>query len=198
MRALVLVLLLGAIAAGADATPQPKEQKKKSTKSPRELFLARCGACHAPDRVAHRAASRDGWREIVNRMRRMPQSGISPADAAIILDYLAATPRAKKRKARGRSAYGAAWLSILEIATVRGDHVRLGGKVYEVERAGDTVVLFHGEEETPLALPVAKGRAKTLRVDQWTTGKVRYEVHLVLYEMTAKRIRLARALKKVS
>ena len=88
MRCAALFLLLTGFAALSAEPPASKEAEATREISPKRLFRRRCSSCHAPARVFHRAAGRGEWREIVDRMRRMPQSGISPEDADIIVDYL--------------------------------------------------------------------------------------------------------------
>ena len=78
-------LLLAALLAAAAATGASEKVVPKKEPDGRRLFLARCSTCHDPGRVSHRGASRGEWREIVFRMQRMPQSGISKADANKII-----------------------------------------------------------------------------------------------------------------
>ncbi len=193
MRALAPVVLLLAAAALASE----KLQKSGGGPSARALFLARCSACHDPGRVSHRVASRDEWREIVYRMQRMPQSGISPADAAAILDHLAAPARrAPKASVGGRKAYGKEWLSILETATVRDGAVRIGGRDYKASVKGLTVFLRRGKRSRTVALSDDGKPARTAITDEWRIGRTRYEVHLVLYEVRGDTVRLGRALRR--
>ena len=101
MRCAALVLLLTGFAALA---AEPQAKKRAETKreiSPKRLFRRRCSTCHGPARVFHREAGRREWREIIDRMRRMPQSGISPAEAEIILEYLVSL-RGKRPSKRPR------------------------------------------------------------------------------------------------
>jgi len=49
----------------------------------------RCAKCHNLDRIAGAHKDARGWLSTVNRMRAMPDSGISAADARIIVSYLA-------------------------------------------------------------------------------------------------------------
>lgn len=196
MRAIPALLLLGAIGIGIRAA------EDTSRGDARALFLSRCSACHDPGRVHHRRADRDEWREIVDRMRRMPQSGISPRDGEIILDYLAslgeAAPAPEERVLGGRAAYGPEWLSILEVGTVREDRVRLGGVLYEVELDGLELTLRPDKEIRHVVSLTEKGAAgRTARVQRWKAGGVAYEVHLVLYALRGDTVRVARALRRV-
>ncbi len=195
MRALPALLLVGAIAALAAEGPG------RDAPGPRELFLARCSSCHDPGRVYHRRASRDEWREIVDRMRRMPQSGISPGDAGVILDYLVSlgdAPRpSEEPPLGGRAAYGRKWLSILETAEVREDRVTLGGVLYEVERDDLTLTLRPDKKVRHVVSLTGKGAVgRTALIDRWSIGRVGYELHLVLYEIRGETVRVARALKR--
>jgi len=195
MRILLPSLLLLAVAFG----PPVRAEKGRVVPESERLFRARCSTCHDPSRVFHRRASRDEWREIVNRMRRMPQSGISPRDARIILDYLVSldgrAPAADGAVLGGREAWGPEWISILGTAPLEKDRVHLGGVEYDAEREGLTVTLrnlrTHVVSLTPEGLP-----GKTSLLDAWTIGKSKYELHLVLYEIRDDRVRVALALRK--
>lgn len=197
MRAMAVLVLAGAIAISGAAEPP------RGAPAARELFLARCSTCHDPGRVNHRRAGRDEWREIVDRMRRMPQSGISPKDGEIILDYLVslnegAPVPSEESALGGRKAYGPKWLSVLEVATVREDRVRLGGVVYEVERDDLELTLRPDKEVRHHVSLTAEGAAgKTALLDRWTVGAFTYEVHLVLYEIRGENCRVGRALRRV-
>src|ERR1700731_886139 len=49
----------------------------------------RCSKCHNLDRIAGASKDARGWLATVNRMRALPDSGISEADSRIIVSYLA-------------------------------------------------------------------------------------------------------------
>ena len=49
----------------------------------------RCSKCHNLDRIAGARKDARGWLATVNRMRTLPDSGISEADSRIIVSYLA-------------------------------------------------------------------------------------------------------------
>ncbi|NOU27671.1 MAG: hypothetical protein HOO96_07195 [Polyangiaceae bacterium] len=54
-----------------------------------QLFAARCSKCHALSRALGAAPKDDEyWKVYVTRMRRQPQSGISPEDEPPILRFL--------------------------------------------------------------------------------------------------------------
>jgi hypothetical protein len=54
-----------------------------------ELFAERCSKCHSLARPLESGISDDTfWKEYVERMRRQPGSGISPADEVQILRFL--------------------------------------------------------------------------------------------------------------
>ena len=197
MRALVPLLLL----AGAAAIGSPAGRKVLAPPEPKAVFLKRCSACHDPGRVYHRVAQRDEWREIVERMRRMPQSGISRADANVILKYLVSlggggAPRAGGASIGGRAAYGKEWLSVLETATVRKKAVRLGGKDYRVAADGLTVSLRRGKRTYTVALTPEGKVERTALLDQWRVGTVTYELHVILYSVRGRTLRVGRALRR--
>jgi ferredoxin-NADP reductase len=50
----------------------------------------RCSKCHTLDRIAGARKDARGWLATVNRMRALPDSGISEADSRTIVSYLAA------------------------------------------------------------------------------------------------------------
>jgi hypothetical protein len=193
---LLCVALGAALAAG-----EPREvAAPRADLEGGRLFRARCSTCHDPSRVYHRRASRDGWREIVFRMQRMPQSGITPAEARRIVDYLATLQRAPAAAPGaaygGRTAFGDEWLSILEVATVTDGRVRLGGREYDVRRDGLRVTLAHGRRVRIVAFAEDGTVAETSPVDSWRIGDTVYELHLVLYEIRGDRIRVGRALRR--
>ena len=197
MRALLpLLLLAGAAAVGSPA------KTKRGTLDPKEaVFLKRCSACHDPGRVYHRVAQRDEWREIVERMRRMPQSGISRAEADVILKYLVSlrgggAPRARVASIGGRAAYGKEWLSVLETATVKKKAVRLGGKDYRVAANGLTVSLRRGKRTYTVALTPEGKVKRTALLDRWRVGTVTYELHVILYSVHGRTLRVGRALRR--
>src|ERR1700687_3446107 len=49
----------------------------------------RCSKCHNLDRIAGARKDARGWLATVNRMRALPDSGISEVDSRIIVSYLA-------------------------------------------------------------------------------------------------------------
>jgi mono/diheme cytochrome c family protein len=57
-------------------------------KSPKELFEATCSQCHSLDVPRGERLTKDGWTDIVARMRSNGCQ-ITDAEAAIIRDYLA-------------------------------------------------------------------------------------------------------------
>ena len=130
------------------------------------LFRKRCSTCHDPGRVYHRNAGKDEWREIVDRMRRMPHSGITPTEAPIIIDYLVSL-RGKRSAARksGKTTRGD-WLSVLETAVVKDSRVRIGRHGYAVSTEGNSVTLTRNGEEHVI------GPERSARVGAWRIGKV--------------------------
>src|SRR4029077_14254414 len=53
------------------------------------MMEKRCSKCHNLDRIAGAHKDVRGWLATVNRMRALPDSGISEADSRIIVSYLA-------------------------------------------------------------------------------------------------------------
>ncbi len=54
-----------------------------------DLFARRCSRCHSLSRPLNaRVDSEQHWSEYVNRMRRMPGSGIAPDEAPALLRFL--------------------------------------------------------------------------------------------------------------
>jgi hypothetical protein len=86
-----LLLLPAAIAAcaagrseGLDVATLPVE-----VRADYELFADRCSRCHSLARPLESGIKDDTfWKEYVDRMRRQPGSGISPADEIPILRFL--------------------------------------------------------------------------------------------------------------
>lgn len=61
----------------------------ESVRGDYELFAIRCSKCHSLARPLESGITDDGfWKEYVDRMRRQPSSGISPADEIPILRFL--------------------------------------------------------------------------------------------------------------
>ncbi len=200
-RAWCLVPLLLGAALLAAAEPAAKAQQGRSAAA--KLFRARCASCHDPSRVYHRRASAGQWRAIVDRMRRMPYSGITKADAGKIVQYLVdldgKRPVAlggKPKRLGGRDAYGKQWLAVLETARVRDGEVSLGGRDYTTRMAGNEVTLRHGKSKPfAVSLTATGGAGRTQRVDGWTVGSKTYAVHLILYERIGDQARLGLALR---
>lgn len=57
---------------------------------PKALFEKRCSKCHSLNKI-NRSESEEGWKTIVNKMKKKFFSGISDEDAAIIIEYLTNT-----------------------------------------------------------------------------------------------------------
>ncbi len=195
---LVPLLLGAALLAAAEPAAKPQARSAEA-----KLFRARCASCHDPSRVYHRRASAGQWRAIVDRMRRMPYSGITKADAGKIVQYLVdldgKRPVAlggKPKRLGGRDAYGKQWPAVLETARVRDGEVSLGGRDYTARMAGNEVTLRHGKSKSFAVSLTATGRAgRTQRVDGWTVGSKTYAVHLILYERIGDQARLGLALR---
>ena len=67
-----------------------------------ELMQNRCTRCHNLDRVIGARKDSSGWTATVNRMRALPSSGISEADAQTIVAYLTSQnqPQGSQEQAR--------------------------------------------------------------------------------------------------
>ncbi len=200
-RAWCLVPLLLGAALLAAAEPAAKAPRGRSAAA--KLFRARCASCHDPSRVFHRRASASQWRATVDRMRRMPHSGITKADADKIVQYLVdlggkrpAALGGKPKRLGGRRAYGKEWLAVLETARVNDGEVSLGGRDYTARVAGNEVTLWHTKGKPFVVSLDPAGRAgRTQRVDSWKVGRKTYAVHLIFYERIGDQARLGLALR---
>lgn len=197
MRALLLLPLLATaatLAAPRERAPRPGD--------PAALFRARCTSCHDAHRVFHRAAGRDEWRAIVERMRTMPQSGIAPEEAPPLVDYLVAVSSAGAARPApgtrigGPAAFGDDWIAVLETAAVRDGTVRLGGVTYEARLKGLEATLSAGGRRHVVSLTETGALGCTSRIAAWRAGEAGYEVHLALYEAAGASVRVARALRR--
>src|SRR5262245_5334986 len=89
--ALWLLLLSAAIAACAAARSEGLDvaELPLEVRSDYELFAVRCSKCHSLARPLESGIKDDVfWAKYVERMRRQPGSGISPADEIPILRFL--------------------------------------------------------------------------------------------------------------
>src|ERR1700722_13031865 len=59
------------------------------------IMEKRCSKCHNLDRIAGAHKDERGWLATVNRMKALPDSGISEADSRIIVSYLASQMKPK-------------------------------------------------------------------------------------------------------
>jgi hypothetical protein len=89
---IAIVLTLGAC---GDSLPRSSLMSNPAAASP-ELEAAcrltehKCSRCHTMGRaLAYEAVTREQWQPVVQRMRRMASSGITRADADVVLDCLA-------------------------------------------------------------------------------------------------------------
>lgn len=74
----------GGVRDGIDASKLPD-----SVRADYDLFAIRCSKCHSLARPLNSGITDDiWWSHYVTRMRRMPSSGISEADATAILRFL--------------------------------------------------------------------------------------------------------------
>ena len=87
-------LAIGLSIAGCTPSTEPPEglgetQMPADVRAAYDLFAQRCSKCHSLSRPLQSGITDDGfWKEYVERMRRQPGSGISPADEEIILRFL--------------------------------------------------------------------------------------------------------------
>ena len=91
VRAAFGLLLSAAIAACAAARSEglDVETLPVEVRADYELFAVRCSKCHSLARPLESGITDDAfWKEYVERMRRQPSSGISPADEISILRFL--------------------------------------------------------------------------------------------------------------
>lgn len=68
---------------GLDVTEVPAELREDY-----DVLAHRCSRCHTLTRVFNAPLDDDQWEAYVARMRRMPGSGISPADGERVLRFL--------------------------------------------------------------------------------------------------------------
>ncbi len=155
------------------------------------LFRKRCSTCHDPGRVYHRNAGKDEWREIVDRMRRMAHSGITPREGRIILDYLVSLRGKRPASRRSGKTTEGDWLSVLETAVIKDNRVRIGRHSYAVFTDGNSVTLKRNGEKHVV------GPERSARVNAWRIGKLTYELHIILYKSRGDRLRLGLALRRV-
>jgi len=97
VRAVVpfLVLLLTvAVLSGCAKKEEPKPAAPPPAVSAVEegkaLFEQKCSVCHGLDRATARTETREQWASIIKEMQGKKADWISDADAAKILEYLAA------------------------------------------------------------------------------------------------------------
>jgi len=88
MRRILAVAVMLVLVADARA----QEDVALKAGAGRETAEAYCAACHSLDYPAQNALflSRQGWESEVNKMIKVFGAPIEPADAKIIIDYLAA------------------------------------------------------------------------------------------------------------
>src|SRR5262245_9101499 len=77
----------------APATPDARGEDGIPVES--ELVRARCGSCHRADeknvmtRISFRRATPENWEKTIKRMVTLNKVNLEPADARVILKYLA-------------------------------------------------------------------------------------------------------------
>lgn len=85
-------ILAGAVMLVLAANAQAQKDVALKAGAGRETAEAHCGACHSLDYPAQNALflNRQGWESEVNKMIKVFGAPIEPADARVIIDYLAA------------------------------------------------------------------------------------------------------------
>lgn len=68
-----------------------------------DLVEKRCSNCHNLDRVLGARKDAQGWLATVDRMRKIPGSGITEADAQTIVSYLASQSRPQGPESNGKT-----------------------------------------------------------------------------------------------
>lgn len=91
-----------AFAACTESAPQFPANMPPDIMEACALTERKCTACHDRDRFAEPRHSSSQWRDIVDKMRRIPGSAISPADAEIVLRCL--NYRSSSTTSQGMSA----------------------------------------------------------------------------------------------
>lgn len=87
------VLLAAALAAGCarkEAPAPPPAPAASPAAEGRQLFEQKCSACHGLERATSRAETKETWARIVKDMQAKRPDWISDADAARIVEFLAA------------------------------------------------------------------------------------------------------------
>ena len=99
LRSVVLIvmsvtLLVFAVGCGKQEPPKPAAPAAVAPAAPaldgKTLFDNKCGVCHGIDRAAARRETKEKWASIVKEMQGKKADWISDAEAAKIVDYLAA------------------------------------------------------------------------------------------------------------
>jgi len=92
-----VMLLAFAIGCAKQEPPKPAASAAPVAAAPaapgadgKNLFDAKCSACHGLDRATARKETKEKWASIVKEMQGKKADWISDADAAKIVDYLAA------------------------------------------------------------------------------------------------------------
>lgn len=105
-RTSLLCFALGVVAChtgtpeGVDMSAQPA-----NVRADYEVFAQRCSKCHSLSRPLESGITDDAyWAEYVERMRRQPGSGISPADVPSILRFLHYYSSDQRRRKHAKGA----------------------------------------------------------------------------------------------
>lgn len=90
--ALSLAFLAVMALAAACSKPEPPKPAAPAPAAAegKVLFEQKCSVCHGLDRATARAATKEEWTAIIKDMQKKKADWISDADAAKILEFLAA------------------------------------------------------------------------------------------------------------
>ena len=101
MKRLFFVVIITALQLGAVAgssAPMPAAQTVLPEAPGRDLTVKLCGNCHAADTVASTRHTRDGWREVIDRMVAAGAKG-TEQELTTVLEYLTTQFPAQEQKA---------------------------------------------------------------------------------------------------
>ena len=91
----LVIPLLIAVVSGCAKKEEPKPPAPAAAVSAVEegkaLFEQKCSVCHGLDRATARAETKEEWSSVIKEMQAKKAEWISDAEAAKILEYLAAS-----------------------------------------------------------------------------------------------------------
>ncbi|MGE5188631.1 MAG: c-type cytochrome [Gemmatimonadota bacterium] len=92
---LVAAVLVAGCAKKEEAPPAPPAPAASPAVEGKALFEQKCSACHGLDRATSLSLTKEKWAEIVKSMQAKRPDWIPDADAAKIVEFLAAEHGAK-------------------------------------------------------------------------------------------------------